>query len=94
MAFWGAAVAGGVVVPLNAWWTSPELHYGLADSGTKVAFVDAARLDRLTPHLAELPDLRAVVVTHEDRTEVPALPARARSRSSPSPSWWARRRPT
>ena len=47
MAFWGAAAAGGVVVPLNAWWTSPELHYGLADSGTKVAFVDAARLDRL-----------------------------------------------
>ncbi len=74
MAFWGAAVAGGVVVPLNAWWTSPELHYGLADSGTKVAIVDAARLDRVTPHLAELPELRAVVVTHEDRTEVPSLP--------------------
>ena len=73
MAFWGASAAGGVVVPLNAWWTSPELHYGLADSGTKVAFVDAARLERLEPHLAELPDLRAVVVTHEDRTEVPAL---------------------
>jgi long-chain acyl-CoA synthetase len=70
MAFWGSAAAGGVVVPLNAWWTSPELHYGLADSGTKVAFVDAARLERLTPYLAELPDLRAVVVTHEDRTEV------------------------
>ncbi len=76
MAFWGAAVAGGVVVPLNAWWTSPELHYGLADSGTTVAFVDAARLDRLLPHLAELPDLRAVVVTHEDRTAVSA-PAHA-----------------
>jgi long-chain acyl-CoA synthetase len=73
MAFWGAAVAGSVVVPLNAWWTSPELHYGLLDSATKVAFVDAARLDRLAPHLAELPDLRAVVVTHEDRTEVPVV---------------------
>jgi len=74
MAFWGAAAAGGVVVPLNAWWTSPELHYGLADSGTQVAFVDAARLERLAPHLAELPDLRAVVVSHEDRTRVPDLP--------------------
>ncbi len=74
MAFWGAAAAGGVVVPLNAWWTSAELHYGLADSGTKVAFVDSARLDRLTPFFAELPDLRAVVVTHEDRTEVIAPP--------------------
>src|ERR1700686_2139508 len=39
MAFWGAAVAGSVVVPLNAWWTSPELRYGLSDSGTAVAFV-------------------------------------------------------
>jgi len=70
MAFWGAAVAGGVVVPLNAWWTSAELGYGLADSGTAVAFVDAARLERIVPTLAELPALRAVVVTHEDRTEV------------------------
>jgi len=74
MAFWGAVVAGGVVVPLNAWWTSPELQYGLADSGTAVAFVDAARLERIAPYLAELPDLRAVVVTHEDRTEVEPLP--------------------
>jgi long-chain acyl-CoA synthetase len=74
MAFWGSAVAGGVVVPLNAWWTSAELHYGLADSGTTVAFVDSERLDRLTPFFAELPDLRAVVVTHEDRTEVVAPP--------------------
>src|ERR1700681_2966238 len=73
MAFWGAAVAGTVVVPLNAWWTSAELQYGLADSGTKVAFVDAARLDRLAPLFAELPELRAVVVTHEDRTEVPVV---------------------
>jgi long-chain acyl-CoA synthetase len=70
MGFWGASVAGGVVVPLNAWWTSAELQYGLADSGTAVAFVDAARLDRLAPTLAELPDLRAVVVTHEDRSAV------------------------
>jgi long-chain acyl-CoA synthetase len=70
MAFWGASVAGSVVVPLNAWWTSAELQYGLADSGTKVAFVDSARFDRLAPYFADLPDLRAVVVTHEDRTEV------------------------
>jgi long-chain acyl-CoA synthetase len=73
MAFWAASVAGAVVVPLNAWWTSAELAYGLADSGTKVAFVDAARLDRTAPHLGELPELRGVVVTHEDRAEIPAL---------------------
>jgi long-chain acyl-CoA synthetase len=68
VAFWAAAVAGAVVVPLNAWWTGPELHYGLADSGSAVTFVDTARLERLLPHLGELPDLRAVVVTSEDRS--------------------------
>jgi long-chain acyl-CoA synthetase len=67
-AFWASAAAGAVVVPLNAWWTGPELEYGLADSGTAVAFVDAERYSRLVPHLGELPDLRAIVVTTEDRS--------------------------
>ena len=34
VAFWAAAAAGAVVVPLNAWWTGPELEYGLQDSGS------------------------------------------------------------
>lgn len=68
MSFWAAAVSGAVVVPLNAWWTGPELEYGLADSQTSVAFVDAGRFERLMPHLANLPDLRGVVVTTEDRS--------------------------
>ena len=37
IAFWGATAAGAVVVPLNAWWTGPELAYGLADSGSQGA---------------------------------------------------------
>jgi long-chain acyl-CoA synthetase len=73
-AFWATAAAGGVVVPLNAWWTGPELHYGLHDSGTSVVFVDSERLSRLLPHLDELPHLRAVVVTNEDRTPLDGLP--------------------
>ncbi len=68
MAFWAASAAGGVVVPLNAWWTGPELEYGLVDSGTAVAFVDTDRYTRLLPHLGDLPDLRAVVVASEDRS--------------------------
>jgi long-chain acyl-CoA synthetase len=47
IAFWAAAAAGAVVVPLNAWWTADEIAYGLRDSGAKVVFVDAERLDRL-----------------------------------------------
>jgi len=54
VAFWAVAALGAVVVPLNAWWTGPELAYGLDDSGTKVAVVDGERLGRLLPHLGEL----------------------------------------
>jgi len=68
MAFWATTAAGAVAVPLNAWWTGPELQYGLHDSETAVAFVDAERLVRLRPHFDELPHLRAVVVTNEDRS--------------------------
>ena len=53
-AFWAIAAIGGVAVPLNAWWTSAELAYGLADSGAKLLFADAERLERLAPHLATL----------------------------------------
>ncbi len=51
VAFWGAAAVGAVIVPLNAWWTAPELVYGLQDSGSKVLIVDRERLERLAPHL-------------------------------------------
>ncbi|WP_338743352.1 class I adenylate-forming enzyme family protein [Actinomadura luteofluorescens] len=47
VAFFGAAVAGAVVVPLNAWWSAAELEYGLADSGAKVLVADAERAERL-----------------------------------------------
>jgi long-chain acyl-CoA synthetase len=65
MAFWATVAAGAVVVPLNAWWTGPELAYGLSDSGSTVAFVDEERRDRILPHLGEIPDLGAVIVCCE-----------------------------
>ncbi len=74
MAFWAISAAGAVVVPLNAWWTGPELQYGLEDSQTAVVFVDSERLQRIRGHLSELPGLKAVVVTNEDRKEHSAIP--------------------
>ena len=65
IAFFGAAAAGAIVVPLNAWWTGPELEYGLSDSGTKVLVADGERMERLAKHLAGmpgLPDLTTIVV--------------------------------
>src|SRR6185437_2379371 len=47
VAFYAAELVGAIVTPLNAWWTGPELEYGLVDSGTKVAFVDSERLGRV-----------------------------------------------
>ncbi len=71
MAFWGITLAGAVVVPLNAWWSGEELQYGLSDSGSKIAFVDKERAERIRPHLGELPDLTAVIVADEHRAADP-----------------------
>ena len=53
VAFWAAQAIGAVAVPLNAWWTGPELAYGLADSGSVALFVDDERAERIAPHLGE-----------------------------------------
>jgi long-chain acyl-CoA synthetase len=66
IAFWASIAAGAVVVPLNAWWTGGELAYGLADSGTSVVFCDEERKERILPELADVPDLRFMVVTNEE----------------------------
>lgn len=62
VAFYAGILTGAIVTPLNGWWTGPELQYGLADSGTRVAIVDDERLERIAPHLDELPDLEKIYV--------------------------------
>ena len=66
VAFWAATAAGAVVVPLNAWWTGEELHYGLADSGTKVVFCDFERAERIADYITYLSDLAATVVVRPE----------------------------
>ncbi len=61
--FWAAVLAGAIVTPLNAWWTGAELEYGLADSGTTVAFVDDERLERISAHMDACPQLTRVYVS-------------------------------
>ncbi|MEJ0041670.1 MAG: class I adenylate-forming enzyme family protein [Rhizomicrobium sp.] len=63
VAFYAAELVGAIVTPLNAWWTGPELEYGLVDSGTKIAFVDAERLERISEHLVNCPDLKKIYVS-------------------------------
>jgi len=65
VAFYAAASIGAIVTPLNAWWTGPELEYGLTDSGTKVAVMDAERFQRMTEHFPNCPELKRVYVSRE-----------------------------
>jgi long-chain acyl-CoA synthetase len=62
-AFFGTVLAGGVATLLNAWWTGPELEFGLRDSGAKIAFLDGQRFDRLAERLQNCPDLKRAFVT-------------------------------
>src|SRR3954452_16904514 len=62
--FWGAATAGAIVVPLNAWWTGPELEYGVKDSGAKLLVADEERAQRLRPY-SDL-GLDAVIVVRNE----------------------------
>jgi long-chain acyl-CoA synthetase len=62
MAFWASVSVGAIVTPLNAWWTSDELSYGLRDSGSSLLFVDEERLERVYELIDDLPDLATIVV--------------------------------
>jgi long-chain acyl-CoA synthetase len=70
VAFYAAASLGAIVTPLNAWWTGAELEYGLTDSGTKVAVMDAERYERLKEHFTNCPELARVYVSRLGDEEV------------------------
>ena len=63
VAFWGAVLAGAIVTPLNAWWTGPELEYGLKNSGASLAIMDIERYERVREHIDNCPDLRKIYVS-------------------------------
>jgi long-chain acyl-CoA synthetase len=63
-AFGAIVSVGAVAVSLNAWWTGPEIEYGLLDSGARVLICDRERIERVGDRLDSL-GIRAVVVRHE-----------------------------
>ncbi len=66
IAYWATVSLGAVAVPLNAWWTGPELAYGLVDSGAVVLVADDERAERLASHLDDTA-VRAVLLVRTDR---------------------------
>ena len=79
VAFWAAAAAGAVVVPLNAWWTGPELAYGLRDSGNDGPDLRPGAPRAARPRARRAPP--APGVRRPTRTRAGCGPAWRRSRS-------------
>ena len=70
--FYAGVSLGAVVTPLNAWWTGPELEYGLTDSGAKVLVTDAERYNRLEEHLPNCPALTGDLRLPQHRGDRPS----------------------
>ncbi len=62
LAYWATVSMGAVAVGMNAWWTGPELLYGVQDAAPKLMICDAERLERFLPERAEAPTCRLVAV--------------------------------
>ena len=63
--YWAIISLGAACVGMNAWWTSDEMKYGLADSNPKVLIADSERIERVGPVLDELREtnpLRVIAV--------------------------------
>ncbi len=54
VAYMGVISLGAVVVPLNAWWKTEELRYGLKDCGAKIVILDRRRLEYLSSEKDDL----------------------------------------
>jgi len=73
--WWAAAAIGAVVVPLNAWWKTDELEFGLRDSGSKLLFCDPKRWQAVRDRVEALPELEHVFVTDLDEPDGVARPS-------------------
>nr|WP_238580837.1 AMP-binding protein [Streptomonospora alba] len=54
IAYFAATSIGAIAVPLNSWWSGPELEFGLTDSGATVLVADRERIERLGEALERL----------------------------------------
>lgn len=68
VAYFASLLLGAIAVPLNAWWTAPELAYALEDAEVSAAVVDAERLDRIAEALPGCTALKRVYVSRANRS--------------------------
>ncbi|GAA4920683.1 class I adenylate-forming enzyme family protein [Streptomonospora salina] len=68
IAYFAATAIGAIAVPLNSWWSGPELEFGLTDSGAAVLVADRERIERLGGALERL-ELPLIGVRTEELPE-------------------------
>ena len=56
ISYMAITLLGAIAVPMNSWWKTSELKYGLSDSGSKLCFLDPPRLKLVLPFLDPLQD--------------------------------------
>lgn len=62
LTYWAAVSMGAVVVGMNAWWVTQEMHFALGDSTPKVLICDRERLAQFLDIRADFPDMKVVGV--------------------------------
>ena len=60
--YWACVSVGVTVIGMNAWWTPPEMAYGINDAQPKLIFADAERLSRIigNPDIQNAPGMIGV----------------------------------
>lgn len=81
MAYMAVTMIGGIVVPMNSWWQSSELVYGLKDSGAKVLFADQERINQLIPVLDNISVHIIAIKPDASTTDFPEFHALAETAS-------------
>jgi acyl-CoA synthetase (AMP-forming)/AMP-acid ligase II len=67
VAFFAAASVGAIAVPLNAWWTGPELRFALEDSAAILLICDTERYHRLEEMGVRPAELKHVIIARTDQ---------------------------
>lgn len=74
LAYWAVVSMGAVVVGMNAWWVTQEMHFALRDSTPKVLICDQERLARFLEIRADFPELVVVGVRLAGETPANVVP--------------------
>jgi long-chain acyl-CoA synthetase len=69
LAYWACTSVGVAAIGMNAWWTAPELAYGIEDSDPKVIIADTERLERLSEVESVLSGRKLVGVRPSDHAQ-------------------------